>query len=120
MALMTRLTQRSGRGQATVPGLHETPTGYSAPSQPPVITREGQLLRRLALQQWLSLGAIVLLAILMVVVGVQFVSLGLIGEMLVRTYHESQRKPIYRVREVLTATRDAPAAVATPGTDLAC
>ncbi len=43
---------------------------------------------------------LVLLAILMAVVGVQFVSLGLLGEMLVRTYHESQAKPIYRVREV--------------------
>jgi glycosyltransferase involved in cell wall biosynthesis len=44
---------------------------------------------------------LVLLAILMAVVGVQFVSLGLLGEMLVRTYHESQAKPIYRVREVV-------------------
>jgi glycosyltransferase involved in cell wall biosynthesis len=44
---------------------------------------------------------VVLLAILLVVVGVQFVSLGLLGEMLVRTYHESQAKPIYRVREVV-------------------
>ena len=41
-----------------------------------------------------------LLAILLVVLGVQFVSIGLLGEMLVRTYHESQGKPIYRVREV--------------------
>jgi hypothetical protein len=48
---------------------------------------------------------IVLLAILLVVVGVQFVSLGLLGEMLVRTYHESQAKPIYRVREVVEASR---------------
>src|SRR5439155_23220978 len=47
---------------------------------------------------------IVLLAILLVVVGVQFVSLGLLGEMLVRTYHESQAKPIYRVREVVELT----------------
>jgi glycosyltransferase involved in cell wall biosynthesis len=44
---------------------------------------------------------LVLLAILMAVVGVQFVSLGLLGEMMVRTYHESQAKPIYRVREVV-------------------
>ncbi len=44
---------------------------------------------------------VVLLAILMVVVGVQFVSIGLLGEMVVRTYHESQAKPIYRVRELL-------------------
>jgi glycosyltransferase involved in cell wall biosynthesis len=47
---------------------------------------------------------IVLLAILMVVVGIQFVSIGLLGEMMVRTYHESQQKPIYRVREVVELT----------------
>ncbi len=40
-----------------------------------------------------------LLAVLLVVVGVQFVSLGLIGEMLARTYHESQQKPIYVIKE---------------------
>jgi glycosyltransferase involved in cell wall biosynthesis len=42
-----------------------------------------------------------LLAVLLVVVGVQFVSLGLIGEMVARTYHESQRKPIYVIKEEL-------------------
>jgi glycosyltransferase involved in cell wall biosynthesis len=40
-----------------------------------------------------------LLAVLLVVVGVQFVSLGLLGEMLARTYHESQNKPTYIVKE---------------------
>jgi glycosyltransferase involved in cell wall biosynthesis len=40
-----------------------------------------------------------LLAILLVVVGVQLVSIGLIGEMLARTYHESQGKPIYVIKE---------------------
>jgi glycosyltransferase involved in cell wall biosynthesis len=40
-----------------------------------------------------------LLAVLLIVVGVQFVSLGLIGEMIARTYHESQNKPIYVVKE---------------------
>ena len=49
---------------------------------------------------------VVLLAILLVVVGVQFVSIGLLGEMLVRTYHESQAKPIYRVREVVEGARE--------------
>jgi glycosyltransferase involved in cell wall biosynthesis len=38
---------------------------------------------------------IVLLALLLVIMGVQFVTLGLLGEMLARTYHESQGKPIY-------------------------
>ncbi len=54
---------------------------------------------------------IVLLAILLVVVGVQFVSLGLLGEMLVRTYHESQAKPIYRVRDVVELTSPEAAAM---------
>ena len=40
-----------------------------------------------------------LLAILLTVLGVQFVSIGLLGEMLVRTYHESQGKPIFRIRD---------------------
>jgi glycosyltransferase involved in cell wall biosynthesis len=40
-----------------------------------------------------------LLAILLIVVGVQFISLGLLGEMLARTYHESQHKPIYVIKE---------------------
>jgi glycosyltransferase involved in cell wall biosynthesis len=56
---------------------------------------------RLVLGVRLANRPVVLLAILLVVVGVQFVSLGLLGEMLVRTYHESQAKPIYRVREVV-------------------
>ena len=43
---------------------------------------------------------IVLLAILLGIVGVQFISIGLLGEMVMRTYHESQAKPIFRVREV--------------------
>jgi glycosyltransferase involved in cell wall biosynthesis len=46
---------------------------------------------------------IVLLAILLGVVGVQFISIGLLGEMVMRTYHESQAKPIFRVREVRDA-----------------
>ena len=45
---------------------------------------------------------ILLLAVLLVLVGFQFVSIGLLGEMLVRTYHESQRKPIYTVREIIS------------------
>jgi glycosyltransferase involved in cell wall biosynthesis len=43
---------------------------------------------------------LVLLAIVLAVLGVQLVSIGLLGEMVVRTYHESQGKRIYRVREV--------------------
>ncbi|RMD81884.1 MAG: glycosyltransferase [Candidatus Dadabacteria bacterium] len=49
---------------------------------------------------------IVLLAILLVVLGVQFVTMGLLGEMLARTYHESQGKPIYVVGEDLPPRAD--------------
>lgn len=42
---------------------------------------------------------LLLFAILLVMVGVQLVTMGLLGEMVVRTYYESQNKPIYAVRE---------------------
>ena len=42
-----------------------------------------------------------LLAILLVMIGVQFITMGLLGELVVRTYHESQDKPIYTVRDEL-------------------
>jgi glycosyltransferase involved in cell wall biosynthesis len=39
------------------------------------------------------------IAIVMFAVGAQFILMGLLAEMLVRTYHESQAKPVYAVRE---------------------
>ncbi len=45
---------------------------------------------------------LLLLSVLLIVVGVQLVTMGLLGEMMIRTYHESQGKPIYTVREVVT------------------
>jgi len=41
------------------------------------------------------------LGILLILVGLQLLVMGLLGEMLVRVYHESQRKPIYMVKRVL-------------------
>ncbi|HQY93689.1 MAG TPA: glycosyltransferase, partial [Caldilinea sp.] len=45
------------------------------------------------------------LAILLVVIGVQLVTMGLLGEMITRTYYESQDKPIYVVREMVNDFR---------------
>ena len=42
-----------------------------------------------------------IIAIVMFAVGIQFVLMGLLAEMLVRTYHESQSKRIYAVREMI-------------------
>jgi glycosyltransferase involved in cell wall biosynthesis len=39
--------------------------------------------------------------ILLFVVGVQFILMGLLAELLVRTYHESQNRPIYVIKEIL-------------------
>ena len=55
---------------------------------------------RIVLRTPLGGRPIVLLALLLGIVGVQFVSIGLLGEILMRTYHESQEKPIFRVREI--------------------
>ncbi|HSW62661.1 MAG TPA: glycosyltransferase family 2 protein [Dissulfurispiraceae bacterium] len=38
---------------------------------------------------------------LLIIVGVQFIGLGLLGEMIVRVYHESQKKPIYTLKKIL-------------------
>lgn len=46
------------------------------------------------------------LAVLLMVMGVQLVSIGLLGEMIVRTYYEGQDKPIYTVREIVDYSRD--------------
>jgi len=40
-----------------------------------------------------------IMAMVTLVLGVQLFLMGLLAEMLVRTYHESQAKPIYAVRQ---------------------
>jgi glycosyltransferase involved in cell wall biosynthesis len=44
---------------------------------------------------------LLILAVLLLVTGVQLFCFGLLAELLMRTYHESQGRPIYRVREVV-------------------
>jgi glycosyltransferase involved in cell wall biosynthesis len=44
---------------------------------------------------------LLLLGILLIFTGVQLITLGLLAEMQARTYHESQNKPIYVIREIL-------------------
>ena len=46
---------------------------------------------------------LLLFGILLIFTGVQLVTLGLLAEMQARTYHESQDKPIYVIRDVLEA-----------------
>ena len=50
---------------------------------------------------------LLLLGILLIFAGMQFLTLGLLAELQARTYHESQDKPIYAVREILETPADA-------------
>lgn len=48
---------------------------------------------------------LLLLGALLLIVGIQFVGMGLLGEMIVRVYHETQRKPIYVIKKVLGSSK---------------
>lgn len=60
---------------------------------------------------------LLLLGILLIFAGMQFLTLGLLAELQARTYHESQDKPIYAVREILETPVDAAAAERTGAAD---
>ena len=47
------------------------------------------------------------LAVVLGLAGIQLFCFGLLGELQIRTYHESQDRPIYRIRETLRGGRDA-------------
>lgn len=48
---------------------------------------------------------LLILAVLLFLTGIQLFCFGLLGEIMMRTYHESQQRPIYRVREVIAKAR---------------
>ncbi len=56
---------------------------------------EGFRAYRIGTSPWL------MLSVLLTVLGVQFIVMGLLGEVITRTYHEAQDKPIYAIREII-------------------
>ena len=48
---------------------------------------------------------LLIFALLLAVAGVQLFGFGLLGELQIRTYHESQNRPIYRIRDTLRGGR---------------
>lgn len=54
-----------------------------------------------------SHGPLIIMAAVLVIGGIGFIAIGLIGELLARTYYESQNKPVYTVRE-FRGRRSAP------------
>jgi glycosyltransferase involved in cell wall biosynthesis len=44
---------------------------------------------------------LLLLGTLLILVGIQLLTMGLLAEIMIRTYYESQKKPIYHIREIV-------------------
>ena len=63
---------------------------------------------RILLAQGLADRPLFLLGILLAVLGAQFVSLGILAEIQIRTYYESSNRPIYLVREFLDSLSPQP------------
>jgi glycosyltransferase involved in cell wall biosynthesis len=57
--------------------------------------------RLIALQPIAQRTPLLLVGVLLVFIGVQLVTFGLLAELLARTYYESQNKPVYVIREIL-------------------
>jgi glycosyltransferase involved in cell wall biosynthesis len=62
--------------------------------------------QRLILKQSIANRPLLLLSVLLIVIGIQFITMGLLGEIMVRTYHESVDKRIYVVRDVIDSDSD--------------
>jgi glycosyltransferase involved in cell wall biosynthesis len=62
-------------------------------------------------QQGIADRPLLLLGVFMILGGINLVMTGLLGEMLSRTYHESQNKPTYAIREIREAAPEAEAPV---------
>jgi glycosyltransferase involved in cell wall biosynthesis len=60
---------------------------------------------------------LLLLGILLMIIGVQSITMGLLSEMVSRIYHESQQEPIYRIKEVLNGGHQRSMADNIPSTD---
>jgi len=59
--------------------------------------------QRIISKQSIANRPLLLLAVLLIVIGIQFITMGLLGEIMVRAYHETAEKHIYAVREVIGA-----------------
>jgi len=59
-----------------------------------------QVIRKVFLHgEWMS--PVILLMVLFWIVGVQFIMMGLLAEIMIRSYHESQHRPIYFIRKTI-------------------
>lgn len=64
------------------------------------------VLRRILLDEHLVRSPFLLMTVMLFILGFQSILMGLIAELLARTYHESQSKPTYTVRRVIGGQRE--------------
>ena len=62
------------------------------------------ILMKITKNQDMTGNPLLYLTILLIVIGIQFILMGLLAELLVRTYHESQNRPTYVIKEILEST----------------
>ncbi len=58
---------------------------------------------------------LLLLSVLLALLGVQLVGMGLLGEMMARIYHETQRKPIYMIKQIIRTREETTEHGKSPG-----
>jgi hypothetical protein len=61
---------------------------------------------RIARGTYVHNNPVILIAVFLGILSINFVLMGLLAELLVRTYHESQNKPIYHIRTLRNIERD--------------
>jgi glycosyltransferase involved in cell wall biosynthesis len=63
----------------------------------------GGYLTYIRLFQGIGIGdrPLLMLAVLLTIMGIQFISMGLLGEIIIRTYYEVLNKPIYSIKEII-------------------
>ena len=61
------------------------------------------LIEKYTLGTWVHKNPLILLAIFLFILGFQFILIGLLAELLIRTYHESQNKPPYFIKKIMSA-----------------
>ncbi|HEY62344.1 MAG TPA: glycosyltransferase family 2 protein [Anaerolineae bacterium] len=64
------------------------------------------MIRRIWLEIPVSTSPFLPTATMLMILGFQSILMGLIAELLVRTYHEAQSKPTYKIREVISSKKE--------------
>jgi hypothetical protein len=66
------------------------------------------ILRRILYNEHLVRSPLLLMTVMLFILGMQSIMMGLVAELLARTYHESQAKLTYTVRRVIGGGRERP------------